>query len=121
MMASMGPKDKRAHRRLQVHLPLEYRREGLGRCNVSRTTTKNVSTGGVYFETTADDFKPGEMLALEVGVPEDDPRFPTHGKIATTGKVVRTVKIDQPVKTGQPSFTRYGVAAVFQEPFRLTF
>lgn len=102
-------------------MPLEYRRAGLGRCNVSRTTTQNVSTGGVYFETTVEDIERGEVLALEFGVPEGDPRFPTQGKISTSGCVVRMTRIEETGGGGKPAFTRYGVAAEFQQPFKLVF
>jgi len=113
--------ERRAHRRLEIRLPLQYHREGVGRCNVCRTTTLNVSTGGVYFETTADDIQPADTLAFELGIPEGDARFPMHGKIATTGKVVRTLRIDRPASHGEPAFIRYGVGAQFQQGFRLIF
>lgn len=113
-------REKRQYRRLDLRLPLEYYKTDMGRPGVARTMTVNVSTGGVYFETTCEDIKTGDSLALEVGVPPGDARFPMHGKFATTGKVVRTEKIHNPATQNQPAFTSLGVASKFQEGFKLT-
>jgi len=113
-------KEKRQHRRLDLRLPLEYYKTDMGRPGVAHTMTVNVSTGGVYFETTCEDIKTGDILALEVGVPPGDARFPMHGKFATTGKVVRTEKIRCPATKNQPEFTSFGIASKFQEGFKLT-
>ena len=113
--------ENRSHRRLDIRLPLEYHKEGVGRCNVFRTVTINVSTGGVYFETAADDIQVGDCLSLQLAVPADDGRFPPNGKISTVAKVVRTKAINDPAtKKGLP-FTRYGVAAQFEQGLKLAF
>lgn len=112
--------EKRAHRRLDIRLPLEYRkREGV-RSKPLRTMTINVSTGGVYFETTDEDIRLGDILEFELGIPPGDSRFPLPGKIANKGKVIRTAAIDdQEGETEMPSYTRFGVAAQFQEEFKI--
>ncbi|MCP4707339.1 MAG: PilZ domain-containing protein, partial [Planctomycetes bacterium] len=86
--------EKRAHRRLDIHLPLSFHKKGLGRSNNYNTTTINVSTGGAYFETTADDVAIGDKLALELEIPVNDGRFPPQGKIVAEGEVIRCVAIE---------------------------
>lgn len=124
----MGMKDlqtdnRRAYRRLELRLPLEYRPSHTPRANMSHTNTVNVSTGGVYFETAVDDIRPGQELNLELAVPAGDERFPPGGKITTIGQVVRTAVLhDGAKKQGSPrKFDRYGVGVQFQQGLRLTF
>jgi len=113
-------KEKRAHRRLYIRLPLEYRKRDVGRSNAFRTMTINVSTGGVYFETTDEGIQVGDILDFELGIPPGDSRFPLPGRIANKGKVMRTVAIQaQDLKNGAPSYSRFGVAAQFQEEFKI--
>lgn len=83
--------------------------------------TINISTGGVYFETTADDIGEGDDLALEVGVPSGDGRFPQHSKIAAVGRVIRSKMIENKPNDKGVTYTRYGVAAQFQQGFKLAF
>ena len=112
--------EKRAHRRLEIRLPLEYRKRDAGRSNAFRTMTVNVSTGGVYFETTDEALGVGDTLEFELGIPPGDSRFPLPGKISTKGKVVRTIAIPGQELNGKiPSYARMGVAARFQEEFKI--
>ncbi len=114
-------KERRKHRRLDVRLPLEYRREGAGRGGVSRTMTVNVSTGGLYFETAAEDMRIGDKVQMELGVPEGEERFPRHSKITTGGQVVRVNSLEGANKGGGPEYPRYGVGVEFQQGFKLAF
>lgn len=111
--------EKRAHRRLTIRIPLEYRKQGVRRSNVSRTMTINVSTGGIYFETTDDTIAEGDLLELELGIPPGDSRFPIQGKIANLGKVVRKRLIETDPDQPAAAYTRYGLAAQFQEEFKI--
>ena len=120
-MTSTTFKEKRAHRRLDIHLPLEYRRQAKARSNVYRTMTVNVSTGGLYFITADESLLPGDVLALEMEVPPGDGPFPQESRISTTGEVIRTTVIDSETKPNGVKFSRYGVAAKFQKDFKLTF
>jgi len=112
--------EKRTHRRLRIHLPVEYHLAGSSRLKISRTVTVNISTGGVYFETTADDIKPEDRLALELNLNQDDDRIPPHSRISTVAKVLRVTTIPEKNKD-KPSFNRYGIAAKFEQPLKLTF
>ena len=121
MMDAVKNKERRMHRRLAIKMPLEYRRIGVGRHNAANTTTVNVSTGGVYFETVAEDIDVGDRLAFEFAVTPNQEWFPQNGKIATVAEVLRTSEISpKPDDTG-PAFTRHGIAAKFLQGFKLTF
>ena len=120
-MNRTNPHERRTHRRLELRLPLEYQKFASGRANAFRTMTINVSTGGVYFETTSEDFRTGDQLALELAVPPGDGRFPQHSRISTLGQVVRIDEIKNRPDTHGHTFTRYGIAAQFQKGFRLIF
>ena len=120
-MNNNGFIERRAHRRLDIRLPLKFNKEGIGRSNIFRNMTINVSTGGTYFETTAEDIEVGDRIALEVEIPSGDARFPLQGKVVTVGEVVRRSVIEaQPNKDGL-KFSRYGVAARFQKDLDLQF
>ncbi len=113
--------EKRAHRRLKISLPLKFHKEGIGRSTVFSSQTINVSTGGTYFETAADDIEVGDRLALELEIPTDDTRFPLPGKIVTVGQVMRrTVIEDTPSKDGL-TFSRFGLGMRFQKGLNLQF
>jgi hypothetical protein len=112
--------EKRQHRRLNLRLPLEFDRIEAGRCKTAHTMTENVSTGGIYFETTHEDLNPGEHLALTLNVPYDS-RFPLQGQISTISKVLRRTRIEGKKSDSSASFTRYGIAVQFQQPLKLSF
>ena len=120
-MNRAGIEGKRSHRRLNIRLPMSFHKENVGRSNSLRTVSINVSTGGIYFETAAEDLKIGDRLAFELAVPPEDGRFPPEGKITTKGKVVRTTVLKDLSNDEGLSFARYGVAAQFEESFKLTF
>lgn len=121
MAKAQEQKEKRAHRRVAVRLPLVYRRADSPRANGSTMSTVNVSTGGVYFETTDEDIQPGDALALEFSVPEGDDRFPLHSRIRTIGRVVRTEVLDGDDDADGVPFRRLGIGAQFQEGLKLVF
>ena len=112
--------ERRAHRRLDVQLPLEFSSINHARGNNWRSVTQNVSTGGVYFETTIDDIKVGEELSLSFDVGSRDPRFPPNGRINTVAKVVRIEKIKDFFQADTP-LIRYGIGAKFSKNLKLAF
>ena len=112
--------EKRAHRRLDIRLPLDFHPEDMSRGNVWRTVTNNVSTGGVYFETTLDDINVGDRLSLAIGVDPQDHRFPPEGKITTVGEVVRINSIEEGVLGNNAPIPRYGVGVKFKQPLKLS-
>lgn len=118
---AVSASERRVHRRLEVRLPLEFHRLGGVRQSFAPTVTGNVSTGGVYFETTVDDIFAGEELQIDLGVPPGDDRFPQHGKITTTAEVIRAAKTDKSSHPDAIPLPKYGIAARFRQGFRLTF
>lgn len=111
--------EKRRHRRLEVRLSLGYRKLNSDTDAAYHSTTKNVSTGGVYFETTDEDLNPGDMLEFELGVPPSDNRFPKNMTITTTGEIRRRILLEGKIRDNGNSYSRYGVAAQFQQGFDL--
>jgi PilZ domain len=111
--------EKRAARRLELKLPMEYHRSGSHR-NLSLAKTINISTSGVLFETS-DDIQPGDRLALELGIVPEDERFPQNSKISTTAEVVRCEPLNDDIDGSHSDLSRYGVAARFIQEFKLVF
>ena len=120
-MKDTDKNDKRLHRRLDIRLPLEYRRVDHCYPGVSHSETVNVSTGGLYFETATDSFKVGDELSLDVTVPNGDTRFPQHARVATVGRIVRVTRLEMARGEAEVEFPRYGIAANFQKPLKLAF
>ena len=111
--------ERRTHRRLNMRLPLEYRVAQARHAKSCSSTTMNVSTGGLYFETTDPALKPGDDIAFELGIPAEDRRFPQHGTIATQGTILRTTPVEHQTHENGIGFPRYGVAARFSQGFKL--
>ena len=112
--------EKRQYRRLDIRLPLDFHIEDINRGNIWRTVTKNVSTGGAYFETTLDDIDMGKRLSLALGVDPQDHRFPPGGKITSVGEVVRVKTIDGKSSGEGPAVTRYGIGLKFVQPLKIS-
>lgn len=111
--------ERRAHRRLPLRLPLDFRAADDAHAVMTRTSTNNVSTGGLYFQTTAEDISPDQQLQLELEIPADRGRFPAAAAISATGRVVRVDCLDSEPHENGCQFARYGVAVEFLEDLRL--
>lgn len=112
--------EKRVHRRLDMRLPLSYHEPHVNKGKAVQSTTLNISTGGVYFETTDDNVQPGDILAFELAIPYEDNRFPLNGTISTEGRVIRRIPVPDENGHTAPQ-TRYGIAAQFEKGFKLAF
>jgi len=110
--------ERRMHRRLEIRLPLEYCLLGDAEGNVCRTVTKNISTGGLYFETDDEDIRPGMVLSLGLTIPPGEGHFPYQGRVTGTGEVVRVTPLGE-AGPGKPR--RIGVATRFCESLKLSF
>ena len=110
--------ERRQHRRLEIRLPLQYAPTDDVGGNVCRTVTKNISTGGLYFETDDLDIQPGMMVALELTVPPGEGHFPYQGHITSVGQVVRVDPLRAESRTAP---RRVGVATRFREGLKLSF
>lgn len=103
-----GP-ERREHRRLGIRLPLEFALRGREEGLVYRTITRNVSTGGIYFEIEGDRLKKGDKLDVELTVPPGT-HFPYQGRVSTVAQVVRVVPIP-PAKNRPNRDGQFGVGA----------
>lgn len=81
--------ERRTHRRLEIRLPLQYCPVDDTGMNVCRTVTRNISTGGLYFETDDVDLKPGTLINLELTIPPGEGYSPYQGRITGVGEVMR--------------------------------
>ena len=112
------PRERRKYRRLQMHLPVEFRRASETSSGYHRSVTRDVSTGGLYFETVLDDLAKGELLDIEMTIPPGEGHFPYQGRVSSVAKVVRTEKSASGAEMINP---RVGIGAAFRESFKLSF
>jgi hypothetical protein len=80
--------------------------------------TVNVSSGGLYFETTGT-FEPGNLLRVELSIPPTPGLLEFGGRIAGFARVLRAHSIGKSSADEEPSCERYGVAIEFCRPLRL--
>ena len=113
------PPERRKHRRLQMRLPLEFRRATESAAGQRHTMTRDVSTGGIYFETAMDDLRKGELLDIEMTIPPGEGHFPYQGRVSSVARVVRTEK--PPGSAEHTANRRMGVGVAFRESFKLSF
>ncbi|UCD28292.1 MAG: PilZ domain-containing protein [Planctomycetota bacterium] len=117
--------ERRQHRRLNIRLPLECYPAGTERERVLRTVTRDISTGGMYFEmplfSEVSVPKINSLLDVELTVPPGDGYFPYVGHVRSVAEVVRCEPL--PANEGsQPDLPSHiGVAAKFHEPLKLNF
>ena len=112
------PREHRKHRRLQMHLPLEFRRSGQNAMGFHHSVTRDISTGGLYFETVLDDLGKGELLDIEMTIPPGEGHFPYQGRVSSVAKIVRA---DKPAADAALTNPRVGIGAAFRESFKLSF
>lgn len=110
--------ERRRHRRLDIRLPLQYCPGNDSGVNVCRTVTRNISTGGLYFETDDLEIRAGMTIELELTIPPGEGYSPYQGHITSMGEVVR---VDDLGPSANASTRRVGVATRFRDSLRLSF
>ena len=106
----MDRSEKRRHKRLGAKYNISCRKVG-STGNISYDGhTLNVSTGGLYFETSTDIFEQGNLLKVELSIPPTSGLLEFGGKIAGFAKVLRT----------DSTSGRHGVALQFCRPPKLS-
>ena len=117
--------ERRQHRRLSIRLPLECCPKDGPKERTMRTVTKDIGTGGVYFEADLLEGMPApeldSLLDIELIVPPGDGHFPYEGRVTSIAEVVRCEPLEPPPSAGAETPLRAGVAARFKEPLRLAF
>ena len=106
----MSWSEKRKYGRQAVKLDLSCRKVGLPAEKAYTGCTVNVSPGGLYFETTAEAFRPGNVLKVELSIPPTAGLLELGGCICGFGKVLRT---ENPGENTKLPARRYGVAVEF--------
>jgi hypothetical protein len=118
----MMDRDRRQDRRLEIRLPLECHGVGTGAGPAWRSSTRNISTGGVYFEADVSDGLPpatNSLLSVELTVPPGEGHFPYEGRVRGLVEVLRCEPLDS--ADAASGAGRVGVAARFKEPLELVF
>jgi len=117
--------EKRKYQRLPIGLDLSCRKIGSAqeKCHTGRTI--NASPGGLYFQTPTGEFKPGNLLNVELSIPPTTGLLEYGGRISGLARVLRADDIspteDKParLRRGGLSSARYGIAAEFCHPLKL--
>ena len=116
--SQISHEERRAHRRLEIRLPVELRRTGDGPTVVVRTITQNISTGGMYLELDRPDFAEGDRLSVQITVPPAEGVSPYAGRASCIAEILRVIPRN-PGPGGE--IERYGVAARFLDRLRITY
>ena len=111
-------RERRQHRRLALRLPVECRREDGSAVCVVRTTTQNVSTGGLYIEVDSPEFRSGDRMKIELTVPASEGVAPYAGRAACEAEVLRVRSI---AGREADSVGRHGIAARFLGQLRMSY
>jgi len=82
--------------------------------------TINAGRGGLYFQTSADTFKPGKipqgtLFKVELSIPPTKGLLEFGGKLAGFAKLLRTCELSE-----HPASDKYGVAFQFCQPPKLS-
>jgi hypothetical protein len=102
--------EKRKHRRLLIKLNILCWKVGIQGEEILKGTTLNVSTGGVFFQTTTSNLNKGDLLNVKLDVPPKSGLLEFGGTMSSFGRVLRTKHIgDSTVNKGE----KYGVAVEF--------
>lgn len=106
--------EKRRFKRLPMTLILSCRKVGSATESLHKGSTLNVGPGGLYFKTTDDAFKPGNLLKIELTIPPTAGLLEFGGKIAAFARVLRASNLGDTLSSNE-----YGVAVQFCQPPKL--
>ena len=101
--------EKRKQQRLPIKLDLTCRKIGSAqeKCHTGRTL--NASPNGLYFQTAAGEFKPGNLLNVELSIPPTTGLLEYGGRISGLARVLRI----EDVHLTEGRSALYGVAVEF--------
>ena len=116
----MNTSERRRFRRVGAELDVSLNEVGAGAERYCIGRTINVSPGGLYFQTSADTFKAGDiprgaLFKVEMSIPPTKGLLEFGGKVACFAKLLRTSKIPDPLLPGN-----YGVALEFCQSPKLS-
>lgn len=118
-MRTMDRPEKRKHKRLGAKFDISCRRIGSQTSEIHEGRTTNISSGGVYFQTTANTFKRGDLLKVELLIPPTSNLLECGGKMEGFAKVLRTDSYFDPTENDRSSDSSHGIALQFCRPPKL--
>jgi hypothetical protein len=111
--------EKRKFKRVEVALGLSCRKVDSPSAELYEGRTVNVSPGGIYFETGAAVFEPGNLLRIMLSIPPTAGLLEFGGEISALARVLRVFGPE----ASEPGCGRrcgeYGVAVEFWQKPRL--
>lgn len=116
----MEVSEKRKFKRLGAKFDISCIEIGANREQLKIGSTINVSTGGLYFETSADTFEQGSLLKVHLTIPPKTGLLECGGKISGFAKVLRTEPLDDLNQEEVHAISgKQGVALEFCRPPKL--
>lgn len=115
-----GQPERRAHRRVEINIPLECSPVRSGPRTAYRTVSINLSSDGVYFEADSDVFSEGTLVDFAFDVPPGG-HFPHRGCVRAVGEVVRARELPALQTPDASRHRRFGIAALFRKPLKVAF
>ncbi|NIP23101.1 MAG: hypothetical protein GWN67_05555 [Phycisphaerae bacterium] len=115
----MGRSYKRKYKRLPIKLDLSYVEADSTIKKSNTGSTVNVGSGGLYFETGADVFKPGSLLKVELSIPPTSGLLEFGGSMSGLGRILRIDTISGSCTGTEMPSARSGVALEFCQPLKL--
>jgi hypothetical protein len=112
--------EKRKYPRLPIRLDLSCRIVGSTSQSRHSGRTINVSPGGLYFQTPTNIFGPGSLLNVELSIPPTAGLLEYGGRVSGFATVMRIEDIGQSQPGSKLFSDKYGVAAQFCQPPRLS-
>lgn len=116
----MAGDERRIHSRLPLELPLEVHwRDDGGEPHSLRAVTRDVSTGGLYFETEGVRLPGGAIINIDLTLPTGSGIAAVEGRARSECVVTRVVMLPPQGAGGSPD--RYGFAVRFRHPLELRY
>jgi hypothetical protein len=115
----MDGSEKRKYRRLGAKFELSCSKVGSPIEELQSGRTVNVSSGGLYFETTAEGFEPGNLLKVDLSIPPTSGQLEFGGRISGFARVLRINAIRKSSPGVNSSSKGCGVALEFCRPLKL--
>jgi len=110
-------RERRSYKRLEMHLPVEVVHVGASPAVPIRSTTRNVSPCGIYFDAPAGLLEVGNEVHFSLSVPPGPGYSPYAGRGTGVADIVR---IDA-LPSAEHETPRVGVAARFSQPLKFAF
>lgn len=114
----MPAANRRTYRRLEVNFPVRCTSEGDHSTISWQAVSRNVSSGGIYFESNMTQLKIGQTVSVEMIIPPGPGYFPYESKMITRSEVVRLEALADEGR-GDPAQKKIGVAARFIAQLRV--